>query len=197
MELPKADELQSLIAALAPGLIILGIRQWFIAGPPPTLQERAIAYAAVSAVYYAVANPLAAFMKGEIAVAAWVVDSGTYVLIPAVLGVIAAAGTKSDLTAKLFSRVGLQPVHHIPTAWDYAFSRLNSGTFILVTLSNGSQVGGLYGGASFASSSSAERDILIEEVWEVHESEWTQPATPRSILLCGRDVRTVEIMRSQ
>jgi hypothetical protein len=197
MDLPKADDLQSLIAALAPGLIILGIRQWFIAGPPPTLQERAIAYAAVSAVYYAVVNPIAAFLKAEMGTPPWIVDASTYVLAPAILGVLAAAGTKSDVVARLFSRIGLQPVHHIPTAWDYSFSRLNSGTFILVTLSNGSQVGGLYGGASFASSSSAERDILIEEVWEIGDGEWTQPATPRSILLCGRDVRTVEIMRPQ
>lgn len=53
-----AENIKALLSALAPGLIILAIRQQFIAGSEPSFQDRALAYAGVSALYYAVTNPM-------------------------------------------------------------------------------------------------------------------------------------------
>lgn len=80
MDKLNAETLKALIAALAPGLIILGIRQRFIAGPEPTFQDRALAYAGVSAIYYALSNPVIAFLTGELRLAFWAANAVEYVL---------------------------------------------------------------------------------------------------------------------
>jgi len=195
MELPKPTELQALVSALAPGLIILGIRQRFVAAPAPPFQDRAIAYAAVSAVYYAIFNPIMALVQSRWGLTPWFASALQYVLLPTVFGAVYVIGTASDWGARWWSWVGFRPVHEIPTGWDYAFSRLQEGTFLLVTLADGSQVGGRYARGSFASSSSGERDLLVADVWNISEGEWTRPHIPRSILLCGRDIRSVEVLR--
>ena len=65
--------------------------------------------------------------------------------------------------------------------------------FVLVTLKGGSQIGGLMGAASFASSDSNERDLLIEEVWTINDfKEWTRPEPSRSALLCGNNIDYIE-----
>jgi hypothetical protein len=195
MDLPTAAALKDLIAALAPGLIILGIRQRFVAGPNPPLQERAIAYAAVSALYYAIFNPAIAFVATQFRLTDWTASALEYVIVPVVIGAVVGIATSRDWSTSWWAKLRIQPVHHVPTAWDYAFSRLQQGAYILVTLSDGSTVAGRYAFGSFASSSREERDLLIGDVWEVVDGHWTRPPTPKSILLCGRDIRTVELFR--
>lgn len=196
MDLLNVENLKALIAALAPGLIILGIRQRFIAAPQPSFQDRALAYAGVSAIYYAIVHPLIGFCETELRLADWAGDAFEYVITPALVGLVLGFTSATDLIDKGLRRVGLAPIHQIPAAWDYAFSRLRGDTFVLVTLSDGSQVAGFFGNQSFASSSANERDLLIQDVWEVNEKgPWTKPATAKSILLCGKDIRFVEFIR--
>ena len=195
MDLLKASELKELVAALAPGLIILGIRQKFVAGPVPSLQDRAISYAAVSAVYYAIFHPSIVFLEGAVPIGKWGASALEYVIIPLIFGGLFGLATSLDVVTRLWTKVGIQPVHHVPTAWDYAFSRLQRGTYIIVTLTDGSHVAGIYGGGSFASSSKDERDVLIDDVWEVEEGVWSRAAAPKSVLLCGKDIRTVELFK--
>jgi hypothetical protein len=176
-------------------MVILGIRERFVAAPPPSIQERAISYAAVSAVYFAVATPLVAVAEARWGVVPWVAVAFENVVVPALIGGVAAFNAVHDWSTKAWAKLGIQPVHPAPTAWDYAFSRLPAGTFILVTLTDGSQVAGMYARSSFASSSSAERDILIEDVWTVGKGPWTRPDPQRSILLCGKNIQSIELLK--
>jgi len=194
MDFPNADELKNLIAALAPGLIILGIRQRFIPDMIPGMAERAIAYAGLSAVYYAVANPILAYCKAELYLLPWTADAIEYVIAPVLLGGCFAIGTAREWDDKLWKWLRLQPVHYVPAAWDYLFNRVGTGTFVIVTMTDGSKIAGLYGEGSFASSNQDERDLLIGDVWEIAEDgKWSRPAEGRSVLLCGRDIKTVEL----
>ncbi|WP_438853051.1 DUF6338 family protein [Brevundimonas nasdae] len=197
MELANVENLKALISALAPGLIILGIRQRFIAGPEPSFQDRTLAYASVSALYYAVSSPLVEYLTELGRLEPWAIDAFQYVLAPALIGILAGVVISNDWVGSLLRHLRLAPVHHVPTAWDYAFSRLRGETYLLVTLSDGTQVAGFYGQQSFASSSNNERDLLIEDVWVVNKSKpWTRAAPAKSILLCGRDIRLVEFIRT-
>lgn len=197
MDLPKATDLQALIAALAPGMIILGIRQRFVAAPAASIQERAVSYAAVSAIYFAAANPIISLAKTEWGLLPWVALALGNIVIPIVIGGLAAFNAAHDWSGRLWDLLRIQPVHPAPTAWDYAFSRLPAGTYILVTMADGSQVAGMFARASFASSSSVERDLLIEDVWNVSRGKWARAKPGRSILLCGRDIRTIELFRGE
>jgi hypothetical protein len=197
MESLDAEKLKTLLSVLAPGLLILWVRQWFVAGPNPPFQERVVAYAGVSTVYYAVSVPLFAVLDAQLRWPTWTSNAFEYVLLPVALGALLAVSAAQDLVGNLIRKTGASPNHHTPAAWDYAFSRLRGQTYLIVTLNDGSRVYGHYGQKSFASSSTVERDLLIEEVWDVSDKGvWTKPADSRSILLCGKDIRAIELVRT-
>ncbi len=187
------DKLKTLASILAPGLIILTIRASVQVGPKPDLKDRLLHYAALSSIYYAAAWPVFHWPGGVILpLTLWTLLQ--YVVAPTVLGVLLAYEINGQWLRRLASRLGLDLVHPVPTAWDFAFSRMRQGTFVLVTLNNDSQIAGLLGGASFASSSREERDLLVERVWEIDGlGAWSELLPARSILLCGKDIRHVEI----
>jgi hypothetical protein len=195
VSLPSGSEIVGLVTTLAPGFVILGIRQWFVAAPAPKLEERAFSYAAVSIVYYALANSTIAVLAPFVRVQPWVTQGLEYLVVPALVGVLIGVATLKDLSDVFWNSFGIRPFHHAPTAWDYAFTRLKSAPFVLVTLGDGSQVAGHYGDGSFAASSSGERDLLICEVYDTDHEPWVPLSPTRSILLCGRDIRFVEFYK--
>lgn len=84
------------------------------------------------------------------------------VMVPTLYGLCAGAWKQKRLGARLLEKLGLKTFeqHHIPTAWDYLFSRIRPA-WVVVTLKNGSKVYGFMGTASYLSSASEERDIYI------------------------------------
>lgn len=78
-------------------------------------------------------------------------------------------------------------INPIPRAWDYFFG-LRQNCFMLIHLKDGSLVGGLSLGKSFASSYPASEDIYIEQVWEISEQGKFIEKIPQSIgMLVTRD----------
>ncbi|MFL6843537.1 MAG: DUF6338 family protein [Allosphingosinicella sp.] len=194
-EIPSASQISGLAALLAPGVVILGIRSRFKDGPPQDLKDALVAYGIASTAYYAVAHPIF-HTKGGINLATWLWQLLQYFIVPSAVGIAIVLLDKSDLFYKISSTLGLKPTHHIPAAWDYAFSRIVKGTYVLVRLKDGTLYAGLMGKQSFASSAFAERDLYIEEVWSVPtNTPWKVVEPRRSVLLCGNDIRWVEIFR--
>jgi hypothetical protein len=56
-----------------------------------------------------------------------------------------------------------------PTPWDYFFD-LRQPTFLLITLTNGSRVGGFWGPDSYAGSFPNDGDIYLEAVYDLDEN---------------------------
>lgn len=193
--LPSASEVTSLVAVLAPGLVILGIRTRFREGPPVDLKDRLIAYAVASSAYYALAHPLFHAENG-IQLPLWLWQLLLYFIVPAVVGLAVVAIDRSEYFYWAARKLKLRTTHHIPAAWDYAFSKIVKGTFVLVRLNDGTRYAGVMGKESFASSATAERDLYIEEVWSVpKQGNWERIEPVRAVLLCGKDIKWVEIFR--
>ena len=193
--IPDAEKLKVLASLLAPGLIILTLRSAVQSGVKPDLKDRILHYASISAIYYAVAFPLFNW-KGGVLINQSLWNFLQYFLVPTVVGVLLAYESQGEWLFRIAARSKLFLAHPIPAAWDFAFSKLRRGTFILVTLNSGDEIAGLMGSTSFASSSREERDLLIERVWTIAEDgEWREMEPARSILLCGKDIRHVEIFQ--
>lgn len=192
-DLPDPEDIAKLVTALAPGLLILGIRSSVRREPPKPLAENALVYAAVSAAYYALAIPIFRWSGGvDIQLQLWQVLH--YFLLPCLIGLLAAYEAQGNWLFRIARHFRLNLTHPVPAAWDYAFGELREGTFLLVTLNGGDTVAGLMGKMSFASSSKEERDLLLEEIWVVDpQGVWAQLTPKRSILLCGKDIKHVEI----
>ena len=189
------ETLAKIIPVLAPGFLIMFVRRQFTVAAPRSVQDRAISYAAISAVYFAVSVPLFSWLRSFWNLPLEFYRAAEYLALPLMLGMFFAWFAKERKFDSWWSKIGLHPIHHIPSAWDYIFSRVTVETWLLVTLDDGSQVAGKFCENSFASSDCSERDLFISDVWEVQdEGDWVQAHPPRGILLCGKDIRLVELL---
>lgn len=193
-DLPSAANIKELVSLFAPGMILLWARSRVKAGPTPELQERLIGYAAASTAYFAAISPLF-YIENATKLPSWLWTVLHYALVPLIIGWALAYISQNEWEYKIARFLKLNFSHHIPAAWDYTFSQMPGTTYLLVTLKDGAQVGGLMDTSSFASSSKDERDLLIEEVWTVEQNEWKRAVPPRSVLLCGGDITYIEIFK--
>lgn len=185
--MPKA------VGLIAPGLIILGIRSRFRVGYALDFKEKSASYAATSAAYLAAMFPVFHAHNG-FQIWPWLWQLSFYFLVPTIIGISIVIIDKSEWFYKLCKRLNLRPSHHIPAAWDFAFSGISRGTYVLVRLTNGKLIAGLMGSRSFASSAREERDLLIQEVWDIPEQgTWKRLEPARAILICGKDIQSVEL----
>jgi hypothetical protein len=193
-ELPNPTDVANLVSLLAPGLIISMIRTRAITGSAPDIKDRLISYAIISTVYFAVTTPLFNVVGG-VSISAWLSSLLQNFALPVIAGIVLAYVYQWQWSYKLAERFKLHLAHHLPTAWDYLFEGLTPDTFVLVTLLDGTQVAGKMTNNSFASSSKEERDLYIQEVWEIGKKggQWTPLIPPRGILLCGRNIKFVEV----
>jgi hypothetical protein len=89
--------------------------------------------------------------------------------------------------------VGKYFVHPIRKPWDYVF-RKRTRFWIIVHLKNGQKIGGFFGPESFASSSPADEQIYLEEVWALDEEGRFERLIERSrgIIVMKDEIRAVE-----
>jgi hypothetical protein len=113
---------------------------------------------------------------------------------PAVFGFLLGVAAQKEWSAWFANRMGLSVVHVIPAAWDWRFSRIaRPGMFIMVTLTSGERVGGLFGKDSFASSDIKERDLYIEEEYTVtEEGAWLARPEKIGVLISAKEIRYIE-----
>ena len=148
----------------------------------------------MSVAYLAGAYPLFHVRDGVL-LPEWLWTLSLDVLLPILLGIGLAFAHQKRLIYRLADLIGLKLFHHIPCAWDYTFENFAPGSFVIVRLKDGTQISGLLGEKSFISSTRDERDLLMEAVWNIDTSgNWTEAIPPRSILLCGGDIRWIEIL---
>lgn len=193
-ELGDPKDVPQLLLLLAPGFIILWLRSRVVEGRTLDFKEQLFHFALVSAAYYGLVGPLFHSPNG-IVLSEWVWRLLFYFALPAALGGVLGYVTQNDLEYRFFDRLNLRLSHRIPTAWDYRFSRLAKGTFVLVTLKDGSSAAGRMAERSFAASSRDGRDIYIQEMWEVPAGggAWTRAEPARGVIVCGEDIRFVEV----
>jgi hypothetical protein len=84
--------------------------------------------------------------------------------------------------------------HPSKKAWDFFFSQRKQ-CFIIVTLSDGTKVGGFFGSNSFATSYPAPYELFIEKEWTLSAEggfDRVVNGTP-GILVAGTDIRFISI----
>ncbi len=193
MELPDAREVFALLQLITPGIIITAIRARAVTGIAPELKDKILEFGIISVIYGALVGPMFHDASGLSLPAAWWAILYS-ILLPVAIGVGLAYCSGYRLIYKAADRIRLPLAHHLPTAWDYTFGALPAGTFILVTLTDGTTIPGKMSKNSFASSTKDERDLLIEELWQFDgNGDWTQVEPARSMLICGKDIRLVEV----
>lgn len=179
----KIDSLQNvqlLFAYLLPGFLISFIFSRFFTGRTRSLSESVINYLALTTIYYTITYPISGLLFGQ----GFDPSSPLTVLLffiigPIAFGLLLGAINRRDWFHRILRRLGIAMVHPIPSAWDWRFYEYREGTFVLITMDDGSRIGGRLGPKAFASSDPEERDIYLDEIWDFDEDGEWQPLPKR------------------
>ena len=122
---------------------------------------------------------------------------GFIILIsPLIIGLVIGINSRKETIRKILQAVGYNPIHPIPTAWDFKFCNITEGSWVIVTLKDDSIVAGLFGKDSFASSDYEERDIYIERVYRIQaDGTWVEVQRSEGILICNKQIKHIEFFK--
>ena len=190
--LNSIDSVYLILAFLVPGLIACFVRAQFITGRTPSHAESALTYLTLSVIYYALAFPILEFAlsvqePGYRKAAAW------FALVfvgPAIFGLTLGINAQREYTRRFLKWIGLNPVHVMPTAWDWKFAGMKE-QWILVVLKDGTKFAGFCGIGSFMSSDPKERDLYIERVYELDGQDVWHPRE-NGVLIMPGEIRSIE-----
>ena len=193
-DLTSLDKIYLILAFVAPGLIALFVRAQFVTGRSPPYAAALLSYLTVSVIYYAVALP---FTDSVLSLAdpsppnalAWF---GLVFVGPAIFGLLLGINIQQGLLRQFLRWCRLNPVHVMPTAWDWKFGSMKE-QWVLVTLKDGTRFAGFCGTDSFMSSDPAERDLYIQWIYDIDDgtNEWSsRPAN--GVLISAGEIRTIE-----
>jgi hypothetical protein len=186
-----------ILAFIVPGLVAVYVRSRFISGRAPTHTDNILSYLTLSLVYYAIALPFvepALYLERPwtTRVACWL---GLTIAGPSAFGLFLGAAAQKGWGRWAARKIGLTAIHVMPTAWDWRFSTTpGAGMFMMVTLNNDEQVAGFFGKHSFASSDSGERDLFLEEEYNIGEDgQWAARPETVGIFIPGKEIKYIEI----
>ena len=193
-DLKSLDNLYLILVFLVPGLIVLFVRSQFVAGRRPSHSAAILSYLTISVIYYALALPfvdavLSIQELGYRKVLAW------FTLIfggPATVGLLLGVNIQRNWFRRVLQWFGLNPVHVMPTAWDWKFGGVTYEQWVLVTLKDGTRFAGFCGTESFMSSDPTERDIYIQWIYEIDEKNNWFSRGESGVLIAAGEVQTIE-----
>jgi len=206
MTLDKFEVLLLTLAFVVPGFIIHSVFSMFtVRRNEATKEILFLRFLAFSALNVIVCTPLIfqIISKHWIIKHPWLMAfcmMGMTFISPLMLGLIIAVLDQKQVLRRLLGRIGLHPLHCTPTAWDYKFARFSAagGGWIIVELKDSRKVRGLFGAKSFASTEPTERDLYLEQVWEVPaddtEAAWKKCEDTDGILIRHDDIRNVSFV---
>lgn len=181
------------LSLLVPGFIASFVRSQFTTGRRLIHSDALLSYLSVSVIYYGLAFPFI----GPLTAASQPLHEpllGWFVLIflgPAALGLLLGISVQRDYFRRVLQWCGLNPVHVIPTAWDWKFGRMAS-EWVLVTLKDGTRFAGFCGPQSFVSSDPNERDIYLQWIYDIDDQNKWSPRGENGVLIASGEVRTIE-----
>ena len=166
----------SVVPLLAAGLVTPGYTILFMLSRFTTGRPSFAPSIAVSSAYYVVVWALCDF-GSAVDVAKLVSDfkvnwqvAVIVVVVPAVIGVLAGLAVQKGWIYHLLRSVKLEPVHGIPSAWDWKFMRANK-QWITVHLKDGTNILALYNRDCFVSTDPNERDLYLSNVYRWDKDE--------------------------
>lgn len=199
MKLENTSDIYFILAVLVPGFIYNGVLAHFI--PLHQNSEKALVllrlltatafnYALCSPLIYLLATnalfPRRALLQGIV----WFM---IIFVVPALLGLTRASVIQRDRGAWFYRVVRLRPINPIPTGWDWIFGRTDP-CYVLVTLTDGTEIAGFFGSKSMASSDPDRKDLYIEKVYKVpaDDGPWTEVEGTLGMHIDGAQISYIE-----
>jgi hypothetical protein len=178
---------------IVPGYVFALTRNLFVAGQEKPSADHVLAFVTYSAVNFALFGWITytVISSPTLQIAALIL---VLVVIPGALGFTFGAFSQKGIVGRICRRIGLNSMHPVPRAWEHVFFTA-SPSWVIVKLKDGGQYRGWWGGRSFASSDTKERDLYISEVFDysTDESEPWRP-TGKGVFIAAGEIRSIEFI---
>ena len=196
-DLKDLNSIYLIVAFVVPGLIATFVRAQFINGRIDKMTDAVLGYLVITLIYYGLSIPVISwiltFEQGLLKTALW---WGLTIVGPACFGLLLGVAAQHGWLRWMAKKLGLRVVHGTPSSWDWQFANCYAARFVMVTLTDGSSIAGIFGTASFASTDPTERDIYIQEVLDVDANGiWNYRSELSGVLILAKEIRAVEFMK--
>ncbi len=183
------------IGFIVPGLITFFVRSQLIIVKRQSHTDNLMSYVTLTSIYYAFLLPIFPqifILTGWCLFFSWI---SVIIVGPAVSGAILGLIAYFEVFRKATQTLKINPVHAVPSSWDWIFGSIKDrSVYIMVTLTDGTKLAGVWGGKSFASTDPTERDIYIERMWDIsHDGTWARRDRKQGALIVAKEIRYVEL----
>lgn len=192
-ELKSLEDLYLVLGFVVPGLIVVFVRAQFLTGRTPPHSAALLNYLTLSIVYYALVLPLLDYVLSieQPSYGKAIAWFGFVFVGPAIFGLVLGLNAQFGFLRRVLSRCGINPVHVMPTAWDWKFSNMEP-QWVLVTLKDGTRFAGCCSKNSFMSSDPAERDMYIQWLYDIGEDNHWHSRGDNGVLVAAGEIKTIE-----
>jgi hypothetical protein len=186
MKLEELSNLYFVVSVLVPGFIYSGVMSAFV--PTRAYKEKEVMllrYLTATAFNYAICSPLIYLLVFGIIFPSHPIGQAccwflVIFVAPVILAMVRARIVQRDGLGWLYKLLGLRSISPIPTGWDWIFSTTEP-CYVLITLTDGTEIAGYFGLRSMASSEPERKDIYIERVYTVPEDDGPWKEVERSL----------------
>lgn len=125
----------------------------------------------------------------------WIVGVLIIFLSPMTIALVVILFNRHEIFRKICEYFSLPSVDTDPSAWDFKFKQIQ-GEWVLITLSDNRTIAGFVGKNSFISSNAKERDLYIDEVYEINKNnEWHKTKRTDGIWLRSGEIISIEFFK--
>lgn len=202
MKLDDFSNVYFVVSVLVPGFIYSSVISAFV--PLRALNEKEsvlLRYLTATAFNYAICSPLIYLLVvGHIFATHPIKQALCWFFIifiaPIVLGIVRSKIIQRDWLGWLYRRLGLRAISPIPTGWDWIFGTTDP-CFVLITLTDGTEIAGYFGKLSMASSDPERKDIYIELVYTVPDDggPWSPVKDSLGMHVDGSQIAYIEFRK--
>ncbi len=115
--------------------------------------------------------------------------------MPVMLALVTAKILQKNIILRVAKLLDLPYVNHILTGWDKKFGNMKS-CYVVVTLKDGTEVGGYFGENSLSSSLLEHKDIYLEETYTFSDKGvWTQVDNTKGLWINGEEIAFIEFVK--
>lgn len=202
MKLEGFSDLYFVVSVLVPGFIYSGVIATFV--PLRAHKEKEVAllrYLTATAFNYAICSPLIYLLvyqsvfrerpAGQALCWFFIIF-----IAPVILALVRAWIVQQDGLGWFYRWIGLRAISPIPTGWDWIFSTTEP-CYVLITLTDGTEIAGYFGRRSMASSDPERKDIYIERAYRIPADggSWTEVEGSLGMHVAGAQIAYIEFRR--
>lgn len=186
------EKLQVFLFFVVPGIVALYVRAQFLTGRMPPLADGIVAYVILSLIYHAIILPIygTVFFRSTFQwkAGAWLL---LLFILPASIGALLGLNIRKGWIKGILKKARISTVHPVNAAWDWRFGDCGH-CYVLAVLKDGTTWAGYLGPESFMSSDPRERDIFIQQVYEVEDETHKWTPRPSSVWIAHGEIQTLE-----